>query len=54
MKKKQVIKALIREFHYRALPDFIPREEPIPCNLPKIITLIGPRRSGKTFRLYCE
>ncbi len=52
MKKKDVIKSLIREFHHRAIPDFIPRLIPIPDGLDKIITLIGPRRSGKTFRLY--
>jgi len=52
MKKKNIIKALIREFQYRELPDFIPRDDPLPCDIPKIISLIGPRRSGKTFRLY--
>ncbi len=52
MKKKDVIKSLIREFHYRPLPDFIPRAGLIPTDLDKIITVIGPRRSGKTFRLY--
>lgn len=52
MKKKDILKGLIREFHYRPIPDFVPREVRIPTNLDKIITLIGPRRSGKTFRLY--
>ncbi len=52
MKKKDVVKSLIREFQHRKLPIFVPREDPVPTNLEKIITLIGPRRSGKTFRLY--
>ena len=47
-----MIKSLIREFHHCALPDFVPRSSPCPDGLDKIITLIGPRRSGKTFRLY--
>lgn len=52
MKKKEVVKSLIREFHHRSIPVFVPRENQIPTDLDKIITLIGPRRSGKTFRLY--
>lgn len=52
MTKKDIVKSLIREFHYRSLPDFIEREGRIPANLDKIITIIGPRRSGKTYRLY--
>lgn len=52
MKKKEIIKSLIREFQYGTLPDFTPREDRIPSNLAKIITIVGPRRSGKTFRLY--
>lgn len=52
MTKKDIVKSLIREFHYRLLPDFIEREGRIPANLDKIITIIGPRRSGKTYRLY--
>lgn len=52
MKKKDLVKSLLREFHHRPLPEFISREGTIPVDLDKIITLIGPRRSGKTFRLY--
>jgi len=52
MTKKDVVKSLISEFHYRDLPEFIPRQDPVPTNLDKIITLVGPRRSGKTYRLY--
>ncbi len=52
MQKKDIIKSIIREFHYRPLPEFVPRDGEIPCDLDKIVTLIGPRRSGKTWRLY--
>jgi len=52
MKKKEVVKSLIHEFHHRDLPRFVSREVYIPLGLEKIVTLIGPRRSGKTFRLY--
>ena len=52
MRKKEIIKSLISEFHYRELPEFIPRQDSIPTGLDKIITLVGPRRSGKTYRLY--
>ena len=52
MKRKDIVKFLIREFQYREVPDFVPREDHIPVDLAKIITLVGPRRSGKTFRLY--
>jgi len=52
MEKKEIIKSLIREFHHRPLPKYTVREIAIPLNVEKIITLIGARRSGKTFLLY--
>jgi len=52
MEKKEIIKSLIREFHHRLLPRYTPREIAIPLNVAKIVTLIGSRRSGKTFLLY--
>ena len=52
MKKKEIIKSLIKDFHYKALPEFSPRAISIPLNLNKIISLIGARRSGKTYLLY--
>jgi len=51
MKKKEIIKSLIREFNHRPLPKYTTREITIPLNIEKIITLIGARRSGKTFLL---
>lgn len=52
MRKKEIAKSLIREFQYRGIPAYVRRDGHIPTDLEKIITLIGPRRSGKTFRLY--
>ncbi|MDL1963507.1 MAG: ATP-binding protein [Deltaproteobacteria bacterium] len=52
MQKKEIIKSLIREFHHRPLPKYTAREIAIPLKVEKIITLIGARRSGKTFLLY--
>lgn len=52
MEKKEIIKSLIREFQHKPLPKYRPREILIPFNLEKVVTLIGVRRSGKTFLLY--
>lgn len=52
MKKKELIKIIIREFHSSTLPSYIPRSITIPTTSGKIITLVGPRRSGKTYMLY--
>ena len=49
---KETIKKLIKEFHKRKLLEFKEREIKIPINSKKFITLIGPRRSGKTFLMY--
>ena len=52
MKKKEVIKTVIREFHLRKKFDVKKRELDIPINSGKIITLIGARRSGKSSCFY--
>lgn len=52
MRKKEIIKTLIREFHNTELPQLIRRQKEIPVNSGKIISIIGPRRSGKTYFLY--
>lgn len=52
MKGKEVIKQLLSDFHTRQLPLVRPREYAVPLNSGKIVTLIGVRRSGKTFLLY--
>ena len=49
---KQIIKQIIREFHLKKPLKIIDREKEIPLDSKKIISLIGPRHSGKTFLLY--
>ncbi len=51
MDKKTVFKRIIREFHERDLPHIHNRELHIP-DTGKVISLIGSRRSGKTFYFY--
>ncbi len=51
MKKTEIFKYLIKEFHESKLPGVISRELLIP-ETNKIITLVGSRRSGKTFYFY--
>jgi predicted AAA+ superfamily ATPase len=51
--KKGIFKLLINEFHNFQLPPLIKRELEIPLfDAKKIITVIGPRRSGKTFYFF--
>jgi predicted AAA+ superfamily ATPase len=52
MQKKYFIKTLLKEFHNSTPPSVVKRQYNIPLNSGKIITLIGARRSGKTFLLY--
>ena len=49
---KETIKKIIIEFHESQLPELIERDFDIDIETKKIVTLIGPRRSGKTFFLY--
>jgi uncharacterized protein len=50
---KTLFKRLITDFHESPpKQQIIPRDYPIPLNSRKIISLIGVRRSGKTFLLY--
>jgi len=52
MDLKSTLKTIIADFHTRGLPAFIPRDTQIPLESGKIVTLIGPRRAGKTYLLY--
>ncbi len=52
MKVKEIFKQLIVEFQSRKLPEIIDRNIEIPLNTNKIISVIGVRRSGKTFILF--
>ncbi|OIN97162.1 hypothetical protein AUJ66_04225 [Candidatus Desantisbacteria bacterium CG1_02_38_46] len=47
--KKEDFKLLIKEFHTDLLPETFQRELKIPFFSKKIITVYGPRRSGKSF-----
>lgn len=49
---KDIIKAIIIELQGGKLPVIKPRKLQIPVNLPLIVSLIGARRSGKTYLLY--
>ena len=52
MKRKEIFKELIVEFQNRQLPAIINRNIEVPINTKKIISIIGVRRSGKTFVLF--
>jgi len=49
---KQVLKTIIKDFHTRPLPEFKSRELDVPLDLGKIVTIIGPRRAGKTWYFF--
>lgn len=46
---RQVVKEIIADFHAAPLEVVTPRELDLPLNSGKAISLIGPRRSGKSF-----
>jgi len=51
--KKEIAIELIRDFHEKPLPDIIDRELELRLSkIKKAITIIGPRRAGKTFFLF--
>jgi len=37
MEKKEIIKSLIREFHYKPLPQYTPREIDVPLKVKKLL-----------------
>ena len=49
---KDVLKSIILEFQQRELPQLFRRNLTINSEIPVIISLIGARRSGKTYMLY--
>lgn len=49
---KEMIKRIIADFHQSPIPFFRERALVVPLDVKKIITIIGPRRAGKTFYLY--
>ncbi|MBC7217794.1 MAG: ATP-binding protein [Candidatus Caldatribacterium sp.] len=49
---KDVLKSIIYEFHTRKLPELIRRNLKLPLESGKIISVVGPRRAGKTYLLF--
>ncbi len=49
---KQLIKRILSDFNAIPLPSFHPRDLQVPLDLGKIMTIIGPRRAGKTWYFY--
>jgi len=49
---KEILKSIIKESQEQKWPDVKPRKLQVEVNIPLIVTLIGPRRSGKTYLLY--
>jgi hypothetical protein len=50
--KKEYFKLLIKEFQENSLPTIFDRDLQIPLNSKKIVTIYGPRRSGKSFYFF--
>jgi len=49
---KNILKRIIKDFHSKPFPKLQKRELDVPLDLNKIISIIGPRRAGKTFYLF--
>jgi predicted AAA+ superfamily ATPase len=49
---KEVVKRIISDFHRNGVPSSKERDLHVPLDMQKIVTIIGPRRAGKTFFLY--
>jgi len=50
--KKQIFKRIISDFFEKPLENVLPRDLSIPTDVPKIISLLGARRSGKTYLMF--
>lgn len=50
--RKDILKQIIADFHRASLPPSIHRQLDVPMGTGKIITIVGVRRSGKTYYLY--
>lgn len=49
---KELFKTLIADFHEKPLPTTLPRDITVPQHTNKIISIVGPRRAGKTHLAY--
>lgn len=54
MVKKEALAQIILDFQEEKLPDLIERELNVPLEIPlkRTISILGPRRCGKTYYLY--
>lgn len=52
MQKKEIFKQIIVDFFEKPLENVKPRNLQIPVDVPKIVSLLGARRTGKTHILY--
>jgi len=52
MGKKQAFQQIIADFIDRSLDGVRPRDLDVPLDVPKIVSLLGPRRAGKTYVLF--
>lgn len=52
MDKKSIFQEIIRDFFQKSLETVLSREVPVPVDIPKIVSLMGPRRAGKTHCLF--
>jgi predicted AAA+ superfamily ATPase len=50
--EKRLMKEIIREWQETGLPEVLPRAIKLPTSINKIIAIVGPRRSGKTYLLF--
>jgi uncharacterized protein len=49
---EKVLQRIIADFHQRPYPDLKRRQKQVPLDIEKIITIVGPRRAGKTCFLF--
>ncbi len=52
VKKRNEFREIIQEFILSPLPEIVMRGMELPLDVPKIVSLLGPRRAGKTYYLY--
>jgi len=52
MIRKYVLKEIIRDFHMRELPEVIERDVKVSAGSGKVISIVGVRRSGKTYLMF--
>jgi uncharacterized protein len=49
---KETLKSVIQQWVERPLPNLMPRDLKIPPNSGKVVSLVGARRTGKTFLMF--